>query len=383
MLDVAIVGVGNCASSLIQSLELARRGELRFVSQIPLRGGAGVDSIRIVAAFDVDRHKVGRDLADAIFAEPNCTTAYVHPPPTGVQVAPGPLADGLEGPLENLVRPSPECEAATAASVAGALHASGAKVVVLYLPTGAQRAAELYAEAALVSGCCLVNCTPAELACSPEWRRRFRSANLPLIGDDMKSHLGSTTVHQALLALMKERGIVPENTYQLNIGGNTDFLNMRDPRRSRPKRQSKARALAEFLNDDGALGIGPSDFVPFLRDRKVGYIRIEAQGFMGMPVSLEVRLSVEDSPNAAPVALDAIRLAAALRAGHDIDEAACCARLFKRPKAQNGRLTVAPPAGETSPHVRHNDPAARRAAPQQQAVRGGRAERPRPPRYSV
>lgn len=332
MMNIAVVGVGNCASSMVQSLELARQGKLDFVSQLALPDGLDVDEIRVVTAFDVDRRKVGRDLADAIFAEPNCTTRYVCPPPMGVRISPGPVMDGLDGPLTDVIHLAPECEGITHTNVVDTLRASGTQLVVLYLPAGAQLAANVYAEAALASSCGLINCTPAVLASSEEWCLRFQAAKLPLLGDDMKSHLGSTTIHQALLALLKERGIALENTYQLNLGGNTDFLNMREPRRSHSKRQSKVRALTEFVRDEGMLGIGPSDFVPFLRDRKVGYIRIECKGFLGMPISLEVRLSVEDSPNAAPITLDAIRLAASLHAGHALDEADCCTRLFKRPK---------------------------------------------------
>jgi myo-inositol-1-phosphate synthase len=206
--------------------------------------------------------------------------------------------------------------------------------MVLYLPVGSQAAAEFYASAALAAGCSLVNCTPAVLGNSAAWRRRFAEAGLVLVGDDMKSHVGSTTIHQALLALLRERGVEVTSTYQLNVGGNTDFLNMRDSTRAAAKRATKATALGDLLAAGAELSVGPSDHVPQLRDHKVGYIHIEAAGYLGMPFSLELRLEVEDSPNAAPVAIDAIRLAGAQRAGIDLDLDTAMARLFKAPRSE-------------------------------------------------
>lgn len=331
MIRIALVGVGNCACTLLQSLQVARDARLNFVSQIPGLAGFDPREIEPVAAFDVDARKVGLDLGDAAVAEPNCTTVYHPLRSTGVRVSPGVLEDGIDGPLGNVI-PLAEGVGNDIGPVAAVLKEREVDLLLLYLPVGAQRAAEAYAEAALRSGCGLINCTPALIACSPEYQEKFAAAGLPLLGDDMRSHIGSTTLHQALLALLTARGLNVSRTYQLNVGGNNDFYNMRDPARAASKRDTKHASLSGLLSEDSQFGAGPSDYVPYLRDRKIGYIHIEGEGFLGMPFSIELRLEVEDSPNAAPVALDAIRLAAAIKAGVDVSQAPALAALFKRPR---------------------------------------------------
>jgi myo-inositol-1-phosphate synthase len=328
---VAIVGVGNCCCALMQALDAICVGELTHTDVVPGLSDVDPTKIEIVAAFDIDRRKVGLPLHDAIFAEPNCTTRYRDPRPSMVTVTPGSPQDGVDGPLDDVVQLADGVWEVMAQDVARVLTQAQASIVVLYLPVGSQAAAEFYASAALAAGCSLVNCTPAVLGNSPAWRARFAESGLVLTGDDMKSNIGSTTVHQALLELLRDRGAEVTSTYQLNIGGNTDFLNMRDTSRAAAKRATKATALGALLEPGTGLGVGPSDHIPHLRDHKVGYIHIEAVGYLGMPLSIELRLEVEDSPNAAPVAIDAIRLTAAMRGGADLDADAAMARLFKAP----------------------------------------------------
>jgi myo-inositol-1-phosphate synthase len=331
MIRIALIGIGNCACTLLQSLQVARGGNLSFVSQIPGLIGFDPSEVEVIAAFDISNLKVGLDLADAVVAEPNCTTIYHPLQPTGVSVSPGILEDGIDGPLRNIISVA-QGVSNDIDHVTAILRDRAVDLLLLYLPVGSQRAAEAYAEAALRSGCGLINCTPAVIACSEEYQEKFSALKLPLLGDDMRSHIGSTTLHQALLAQLGARGVKVSKTYQLNIGGNTDFLNMRDPARAAAKRNTKHASLTDLLPEDAQFGVGPSDYVPYLHDRKIGYIHIEGEGFLNMPFSIELRLEVEDSPNAAPVALDAVRLAAALKAGVDVNQAAALAALFKRPR---------------------------------------------------
>jgi myo-inositol-1-phosphate synthase len=311
--------VGNCASSLVQGIAHYCNGganEAIGLSHWDL-GGYRPKDIRLVAAFDVDPRKVGRDVADAIFAPPNCTQAfYRNVPPSGVIVGMGPVLDGvsphmLDAEADRGFRiadhPEPSLEA-----VVETLRRAEAEVLMNYLPVGSQKATEFYAEAALRSGAAFVNAIPVFIASDPEWARRFAEAGVPLIGDDIKAQLGATIVHRTLVELFARRGVRLRRTYQLNTGGNTDFLNMLNRDRLRSKKRSKTEAVQSATDrrlDDENIHVGPSDYVPWQKDNKVAFIRLEGELFGGVPMNLELRLSVEDSPNSAGVAIDLIRCA--------------------------------------------------------------------------
>ncbi|MEY9836724.1 inositol-3-phosphate synthase [Streptacidiphilus sp. EB103A] len=331
MPNIAVAGIGNCSSALVQALHGVGNGTIAHTDLVPGLESVPVRDIRITAAFDVDARKVGIPLEKAIFVEPNCTTSYVDVPTQLPRVTVGPLADGVRGPLTGVVQVHDLAHRATAADVAAELRNSAVDILVIFLPTGAQEAAELYADAAVKAGCSLVNCTPAFLGRSETWRERFQRRGTTLLGDDMKSHIGSTTMHQALLSALNRQGVTVNSTYQLNIGGNTDFLNLRDTSRSAAKRVTKATALRELVSPETAMDLGPSDHIAQLKDRKVGYIRIEGNGYLGMPFSMEVRLEVEDSPNSAAIAIDAVRAAASLQSGAELDLSAVLPSLFKAP----------------------------------------------------
>jgi myo-inositol-1-phosphate synthase len=316
---LAIVGVGNCASSLVQGISFYRNRHPR--EAIGLMhwkiGGYGPADLQVVAAFDVDRRKVGRDVAEAIFAPPNCTTVFCSEvPPTGVTVTMGRVLDGI---ADHMADYPEECAFQRAdapepdrAEVVRMLRESGAEVVVNYLPVGSEQATRFYAECALEAGCALVNNIPVFLASDQVWAARFYAAGLPIVGDDIKSQLGATITHRVLTELFAKRGVRLDRTYQLNTGGNTDFLNMLERKRLRSKKVSKTEAIqsagAERLADEN-IHVGPSDYVPWQKDNKVCFVRMEARIFGGVPINLEMRLSVEDSPNSAGVAIDAIRCA--------------------------------------------------------------------------
>jgi myo-inositol-1-phosphate synthase len=308
---VAIVGVGNCASSLVQGIEFYRRAAagsaLPGIMHVEL-GGYHIGDIGIVAAFDVAVGKVGGDLAEAIFAPPNNTERFTNVPPTGVKVRRGPTHDGIGRYLRDVVIESPAAED----GLVSTLRDSGAEIVVSYLPVGAEIASRWYAEQALAAGCAFVNCIPVFIAKDAHWRERFAERGLPLIGDDVKSQVGATIIHRVLANLFRERGVRVDRTYQLNFGGNSDFRNMLERERLLSKKQSKTDSLtsqlAEPLSDVDA-HIGPSDFVPWLTDRKWCYIRLEGTSFGNLPVNCELKLEVWDSPNSAGVVIDAIRCA--------------------------------------------------------------------------
>ena len=307
----AIVGVGNCASSFLQGLVYYR--DVQEGDPIPglmnIRiGHYAPQDIVISAAFDIDQRKVGRDLADAIVAEPNNTMTFAQAETTGVIVQRGPTFDGV-GPmmahayLESAEKP---------VDVAHILKQSGTDVVVSYLPVGSQIASEFYADAALRAGCAYVNCIPVFLASDATWRKRFEDAKCPIIGDDIKSQLGATIVHRVLTNLFRDRGVRIDRTYQLNFGGNSDFLNMLDRDRLASKKISKTRAVNSQLDaplPSSRIHVGPSDFVSWLDDRKIAHIRMEGTGFGGAPISVELKLEVWDSPNSAGVVIDAVRCA--------------------------------------------------------------------------
>ena len=308
---VALVGVGNCASSLVQGIEHYRTASdndtVPGLMNVRL-GGYHVGDVELAAAFDVSAEKVGLDVADAILAAPNNTHRFASVPRTGVTVRRGPTLDGLGRYLTDAVPESTEAPC----DVAGVLGASRTDVVVSYLPVGSEAATRFYAEQALKAGCAFVNCIPVFIASDAAWRDRFRMAGLPLIGDDIKSQVGATIVHRVLTNLFRERGVRLDHTYQLNFGGNSDFLNMLERDRLQSKKLSKTRAVNSQLerplaNEDAH--VGPSDYVPWLTDRKWCYIRMEGTGFGDVPLNIELKLEVWDSPNSAGVVIDAVRCA--------------------------------------------------------------------------
>jgi myo-inositol-1-phosphate synthase len=308
---VALVGVGNCASSLVQGLQYYRNAignEPIPGLMSPDLGGYAVRDIEISAAFDVNRTKVGRDVAEAIFAEPNNTQTFAQVPATGIKVARGPVLDGIGKYLKSEI----EIANTPEADVSEVLAKSGSNVVVSYLPVGSQKASEYYAERALEAGCAFVNCIPVFIASNPTWRKRFDARNVPIIGDDIKSQVGATIVHRVLTNLFRERGVRLDRTYQLNFGGNTDFLNMLERERLESKKLSKTQSVTSQLNVPMAaqnIHVGPSDYVPWLTDRKCAYIRMEGTSFGGVPLNLELKLEVWDSPNSAGIVIDAVRCA--------------------------------------------------------------------------
>ena len=315
-IKVAIVGVGNCASSLVQGVfhygRPGRRADGLIHAEI---GGYGPSDIDFVLAVDTDARKVGRDLSEAIFAPPNCTKVFNRDVPnTGVTVMMGRVLDGMADhmlsapPERGFVRAdAPE---AGKAEVVEALKRSRAEILVNYLPVGSEEATRFYMDCALEAGVAVVNCIPVFIASDPEWERRFQAKRLPIVGDDIKAQLGATIVHRVLASLFRQRGVAIDHTYQLNTGGNTDFLNMLDRERLTSKKESKTEAVQSVL--DRRLGgqdihVGPSDYIPWLNDNKLCFLRMEGELFGGVPMNLELRLSVEDSPNSAAVVLDAIR----------------------------------------------------------------------------
>jgi myo-inositol-1-phosphate synthase len=308
---LAIVGVGNCASALVQGLEYYRNAttEERVPGLMHVRlGPYHVRDVEVAAAFDVDAKKVGRDVSEAVFSEPNNTIRFADVPPLGVEVLRGPTLDGLgkyyrETIIESDVRP---------ASVAEAIRDAGADVVVSYLPVGSEQATMLYAQAAIDAGAAFVNCIPVFIASKPEWARKFADAGLPIVGDDIKSQVGATIVHRILSKLFEDRGVRLNRTYQLNFGGNMDFMNMLERERLQSKKQSKTQSVQSQLGeplDQKDIHIGPSDYVPWLEDRKWAQIRLEGQNFGDVPLSIELKLEVWDSPNSAGIVIDAVRCA--------------------------------------------------------------------------
>ena len=306
---VAIVGVGNCASALLQGLEFYKEADpadkVPGLMHVKL-GPYHVSDIEVVAAFDVDGKKVGRDVAEAIVAEPNNTIRFSDVPPLGVNVQRGPTLDGLgQYYRQEIVESSEE-----PVDVAVALREARAKVVVNYLPVGSEVAAKHYAQTALEAGAGFVNCMPVFISSDREWARRFADAGLPIVGDDIKSQVGSTIIHRVLAKLFEDRGVRLDNTYQLNFGGNMDFMNMLERERLASKKISKTQSVQSQLReslDKENIHIGPSDYVPWLKDRKWAQIRLEGTSFGDVPLSVELKLEVWDSPNSAGIVIDAIR----------------------------------------------------------------------------
>jgi myo-inositol-1-phosphate synthase len=307
---VAVVGVGNCASSLVQGVQYYRdAGDDDFVPGLMHvnLGGYHVSDIEFVAAFDVDREKVGKDLAEAVFSGPNNTVRFSDVPPTGVPVRRGPTLDGIGRYLADTVLESDE----EPVDVVAELRAARADVLICYLPVGSEAAARFYAECALEAGVGMVNCIPVFLAGTPAWAERFTAAGLPIIGDDIKSQVGATISHRMLTRLFSDRGVRIDRTYQLNFGGNTDFKNMLERDRLESKKISKTQSVTSQLDYElpaGDVHVGPSDYVPWLNDRKWCYIRIEGTSFGDVPLVGELKLEVWDSPNSAGIVIDAVRL---------------------------------------------------------------------------
>jgi myo-inositol-1-phosphate synthase len=316
-IKIAIVGVGNCASSLIQGIHYYR--DKNPDDAIGLMhweiGGFSPSDIEIVAAFDIDKRKVGTDVSKAIFARPNCTAVFCDDiPMSGVKVSMGKVLDGISEHMKNyddeytfLLSSSPE---PSTEQIVDILKQSGAEIVLNYLPVGSEEATKFYAQCALDTGIAFINNMPVFIASNPEWAKKFADKNIPIIGDDIKAQIGATITHRTLVDLFKRRGVKLERTYQLNTGGNTDFLNMLNRNRLSSKKESKTEAVqsvaAERLTDRN-IHVGPSDYVPWQDDQKICFIRMEGKMFGDVPMNLELRLSVEDSPNSAGVVIDAIR----------------------------------------------------------------------------
>lgn len=326
-IKIAIVGLGNCASALIQGLHYYRKHPGKDSNGLMHwdMGGYCPSDIVVAAAFDIDRRKVGIDVGTAIFQAPNCTTAfYPEVPSMGVTVQMGAILDGIPAHMNDLdplycFAPSKQPDA-SGESIIGALKKSGSEILINFLPVGAQKATEFYMNCALEAGVAVVNCIPVFIASNLSWADRFKDKGLPLIGDDVKSQMGATIVHRVLTDLFRQRGVELERTYQLNTGGNTDFLNMLDRSRLSSKKESKTeavQAVAAKRLAERNIHIGPSDYVPWQQDNKIGFIRMEGKIFGEVPIDLELRLSVEDSPNSAGVVIDMIRCARiALDRGH-------------------------------------------------------------------
>lgn len=346
MIRLAIVGVGNCASSLVQGVHYCREhGEQAAGVPLPVLGGYRPSDVEIVAAFDVDRRKVGRPLSEAIFAAPNNTKRFFEAvgAADAVEVSAGAVLDGVSAHMRNnesacSFLPIDEAEGNDAQAVARILREAGAEVVICFLPVGSLKAVEFYAGCAIEAGAAFVNGIPVFIASDGKWAKRFAAAGLPVLGDDFKAQMGATIVHRALAHLFDIRGAELDRSYQLNVGGNTDFLNMMDVNRIGDKRMSKTEAVQAAARErlpDSQLRVGPSDHVAWLKDEKVAYIRLEGRLFGGVATDMEVRLRVEDSPNAAAMALIAIRCAKiALERGlaGPIEDAS--AFLFKHPPVQ-------------------------------------------------
>jgi len=308
-INVAIIGVGNCASSLVQGVHFYRDANEKTIVPGLMHanlGGYHVGDINFVAAFDIDSNKVGKDLAEAIYTPPNNTYRFADVPPLGIRVSRGMTHDGLGKYLSQIITKAP----GPTEDIVGILKATETHVVVNFLPVGAEEAAKWYVEQVLTAGCGFVNCIPVFIAREQYWQRRFEERGLPIIGDDIKSQVGATIVHRVLTRLFRDRGVRLDRTYQINFGGNTDFLNMLERERLESKKISKTSAVTSQLDYElpaGDVHVGPSDYIPWLLDRKWCHIRMEGTTFGNVPLNVEVKLEVWDSPNSAGVVIDAIR----------------------------------------------------------------------------
>jgi len=315
-IKVAVIGVGNCASSLVQGVAYYRSNNSSQGLIHDRIGGYGAGDVDFVLGIDVDERKVGKDIAEAIFASPNNTKVFQQDiAPTGAKVIMGKISDGVAAHMTTvgdkgfIVANDTE---ATHDDIVKAIRDSGAEVLINFLPVGSQEATEFYMECALEAGVAVVNCMPVFIASRPEWEAKFRAKNLPIVGDDIKAQVGATIVHRVLSSLFAARGVTVERTYQLNTGGNTDFMNMLDRQRLGSKKESKTEAVQAMLDqrlEDENIHVGPSDYVPWQKDNKLCFLRLEGLQWGNVPMELELRLSVEDSPNSAACVMDAIRCA--------------------------------------------------------------------------
>jgi myo-inositol-1-phosphate synthase len=344
-INVAIIGVGNCASSLVQGVyyyKNAKEGHsIPGIMHINL-GGYHISDINFVAAIDIDKNKVGKDLAEAIFTPPNNTFKFTDVPTTGVKVVRGMTHDGLGKYLSQIIQKAP----GPTANIIQILKETQTHVVLNYLPVGSEMATKWYVEQILDAGCGFVNCIPQFIAREKYWQGRFEERSLPIIGDDVKSQVGATIVHRVLTRLFRDRGVKLERTYQLNFGGNTDFLNMLERERLESKKISKTNAVTSQLDyklDPNDIHVGPSDYVPWLLDRKFCHIRMEGRTFGDVPLNLELKLEVWDSPNSAGVVIDAIR---------------CCKLALDR--GLKGALVAPSAYFMKSPPIQYTDDEARR-----------------------
>ncbi len=311
---VAIIGVGNCASSLVQGVEFYKNAKdddlIPGLMHVKL-GGYRIRDIEFSAAFDIDKNKVGKDLSEAIYAKPNNTAVFAKVPSLGVKVNRGMTHDSLGKYLSEIIKKAP----GKTDDVTGILKKTKTDVVINYLPVGSEEATKWYVEQVLNAGCAFINCIPVFIAREEYWQNRFKEKNLPIIGDDIKSQVGATILHRVLTNLFLDRGMPIDHTYQLNTGGNTDFLNMKEEKRLVSKKISKTNAVVSQVENKGIkikaddVHIGPSDYVPWQKDNKLCFLRVESRHFGNLPMNLECRLSVEDSPNSAGVVIDAIRCA--------------------------------------------------------------------------
>ncbi len=313
-IKIAIIGLGNCASSLIQGIHYYKNKNSEDAIGLMHRdiGGFKPEDIEVVAAFDIDKRKVGKDVSEAIFAKPNCTTVFCPEiEKTGVKVSMGKVLDGVAPHMENyddnytfLISDEEECD------IVDVIKKSGAEILINYLPVGSQKAVEFYAQCALDAGVAFINSMPVFIVSNDDWARKFEEKGIPIVGDDIKAQIGATITHRTLANLFRERGVKLERTYQLNTGGNTDFLNMLNRDRLDSKKESKTEAVQSVLAErleDSDIHIGPSDYVPWQKDNKLCFLRMEGKTFGDVPMNIELRLSVEDSPNSGGCVIDAIR----------------------------------------------------------------------------
>jgi myo-inositol-1-phosphate synthase len=308
---VAISGVGNCASALVQGVEYYKdvTGEVKVPGLMHVNfGGYHIRDIKFVAAFEVDKRKIGKDLGKAIFSGPNCCAKFADLPKLNVEVLPGPILDGVAPHMKEPFQIYDEKEMEPV-NVSDVLKEAEADMLVNYLPVGSFKATRSYAQAAIDAGCALVNCIPEFIASDDTWNKKFKEKQLPVAGDDVKSQLGATILHRNLIKLCVDRGVEVEETYQLNLGGNTDFQNMTVEERLKTKRVSKTEAVTSLVPYKVPTRIGPSDYVPFLGDKKICYIFMKGKKFGNQPVIIKAKLEVEDSPDSAGVVIDVIRAA--------------------------------------------------------------------------
>ncbi|MBN1682401.1 inositol-3-phosphate synthase [Candidatus Bathyarchaeota archaeon] len=307
VIKVAVAGIGNCASALIQGVEFYKNVEKD--EDIPgvmhaYFGKYHIRDIKFVAAFDVNKYKIGKDLSEAIWVEPNCCAKFSEVPETGCIVKPGPISDGVAAHMYEAFHADSNIKPVDVTQI---LHDSNADMLINYLPVGSAKGTELYAQACLDAGCAFINCIPEFITSVPSWAKKFEEKGLPVAGDDIKSQVGATIIHRVLAKLFYDRGVKIDSTYQLNIGGNTDFLNMTVENRLKTKRISKTDAVKSLIPYDMPTRIGPSDYVPFLKDHKICYIRINGKAFGDLDLVFDGKLVVNDSPNSGGVVIDVIR----------------------------------------------------------------------------